>query len=237
LEGLFVQSGGKWTRIDERPVKEMAQSEKEVWVLFGDGSVDKIDPEAGRLYFDVLAGSVKRPWASSMAVYASNAMFGGFEGWCIKSPSSVSERVLPDLEGDVVTALASNGNSLCVGSQKHGLFAVSGSRVTRFGFAKGLLDTWVTALHFRKNDLWIGLAEKGLMRLNDGNLQPISECPIRRVRKMTEFRGRLLVGGMDGVAVLESGSWKRVQDAECTALSVVGGEMMIGTPERAFRVR
>lgn len=44
------------------------------------------------------------------------------------------------------------------------------------------------------------------MELTDGELRKL-ECPIRRVRKIAFFRGRLVVGGMDGV-VIQSGRAK-----------------------------
>jgi hypothetical protein len=78
--------------------------------------------------------------------------------------------------------------------------------MSHFGFAKGLPDTWVTSLLPTPSSIVIGLAEAGVMELTDGELRKL-ECPIRRVRKFAFFRGRLVVGGMDGV-VIQSGRAK-----------------------------
>ncbi len=64
LGGLYRGHPGGWAKVDDRPVKEIAGSGGAIWVLFGDGSVDKLEPKSDRLFFDVLKEASKRPWAA-----------------------------------------------------------------------------------------------------------------------------------------------------------------------------
>jgi len=57
LKGLAQGNPDRWQQIDERPVRDGAASEGSLWVLFGDGSVDKLEPSANRLVFDALKGA------------------------------------------------------------------------------------------------------------------------------------------------------------------------------------
>jgi hypothetical protein len=64
IKGLVKGQPGKWKQVDERPIRQMVHNGESIWVLFGDGSVDKIEYKRGRLVFEVLTGRFKRPWGS-----------------------------------------------------------------------------------------------------------------------------------------------------------------------------
>ncbi|MEQ1932691.1 MAG: hypothetical protein ABL962_02255 [Fimbriimonadaceae bacterium] len=237
LQGLFRLDGNVWKKLDDRPVKDIAATEGQVWILYGDGSVDKIDTKTGRVYFDVLAAAAKRPWTSSLAVSGEKVLFGGHGGWVTKSTSGFTERYPTDISGDVVTCLAPTSSGVMVGTQKHGLYAVSAKKLMHFGFAKGLPDTWVTSMVATTGGAFaVGLAEAGVVELRKGRLRKL-ECPITRVRKVLMFRGRLVVGGMDGVVIQSASDWERLTDEECTCLTQTDGKLIVGTPGKTFLFR
>lgn len=233
IEGLYRKEA-QWERIDERPVREMMLSNA-VWVLYGDGSVDKLDHQEGRLYFDVMAGAAKRPWVSCLGPIGDGVGFGGNGGWMVRGPArapKLSEFYPPELKGDVVTAISGGigprGITTYVGTQKHGLFEFSKGNVKRYGFAAGLPDSWVTALSPGRGQLVVALADGGLVRIGKaGKVEPMPQ-PETRVRKLMSFRDGLVVGGMSGCWFGWGTSWQKLTEEETTGLAYRDGFQSLG---------
>jgi len=228
LRGLYRGKPGSWQKVDERPVKQLVQSGGSVWALFGDGSVDKLDFDTDRLVFDVMSGRLKRPWVASLTPTASGLLCGGSGGWAELAKASV-ETYPKELEGQVVTAIARTGGTVWVGTQRKGLFAFSGGKSQRFGFAAGLPDSWVTALLPTSDGLVVAVADGGLVRISDGKVQPIPS-PSKRPRLLAQFRSRLVVGGMEGCWLQDGKSWQQLSSEETTCLTAIGDKLAVGTP-------
>jgi len=230
LRGLYQGRPGDWRQIDDRPVKQIVQIDDAIWVLFGDGSVDKIDYRTNRLVFDVMAGRLKRPWVASLSADRTGLLCGGSGGWAELGSKSL-ELYPKDLEGQVVTAISRTGGTVWVGTQRKGLFAFSGGNSKRFGFAAGLPDSWVTALRPTSEGLVVSVADGGLVRFAEGRLQPLAS-PTGKPRLLIQYRNRLVVGGMDGCWIQDRRSWQQLSNEETTCLSVLGGRLAVGTPRR-----
>jgi hypothetical protein len=228
LRGLYQGREGHWTKIDERPVKQMAVLQKSVWVLFGDGSVDKLDPAQNRLLYDILGGSAKRPWTSTIYSDPKGVVLGGLGGW-VERGDNMSEIYRKELDGDVVTSVARTEGDLWIGTQKKGLFAYNGGQLRRFGFAAGLPDSWVTAMAYFDKQLYVGMADGGVVR-KVGDKFILFDSPCRKVRFLAAFDGSLAVGGMEGCWIHDRSGWQQLSSEETTCLTVVDGKLVVGSP-------
>lgn len=229
LKGLVRGSPGKWQQIDDRSVRRVAALGDSVWVLFGDGSIDKIEPKQDRLVFDVLKGRVKRPWASSINTDESQVQIGLLGGW-VQVDAKTEERYLPELDKQTIFTMhkTPTGN-LWVGTQRKGLFSIGPKGVKRYGFAAGLSDSWVTGVTSISDKLYAGLADGGLV-VKTGEKFVELDSPCRKVRFLTSFRGRLVVGGMEGCWVQSEGGWQELAQGETTCISLVDGKLIVGSP-------
>lgn len=236
LQGLFRGKAGAWEKLDDRAVRKMVTSGSEAWVLFGDGSIDKLDLATNRLYYDVLAGAVKRPWTSSISPGSGGLIFGGYGGWIKKDAKGVSERYLAELKDEIVTDVAEWKGAIWLGTHRRGMFRISGKKIERFGFARGLLDPWVTGLMVHRGSLYVGTATAGVYRLVDRKLAKV-EVPVETPRFMSVFGNRLVIGGTLGTWAEGESGWQKLFDEECAFLHVIGGRLYAGTPAsvRVFR--
>lgn len=230
LRGLYRGKPGSWHRVDERPVKQLAESGGAVWALFGDGSVDKLDFGADRLVFDVMSGRLKRPWVASLTPTANSLLCGGSGGWAEIGKASL-ETYPKELEGQVVTAIAKTGGTVWIGTQRRGLFAFGGGKSGRFGFAAGLPDSWVTALLPTANGLVVAVADGGLVRISNGKVQPLPS-PSNKPRLLAAFQGRVVVGGMEGCWIQNGQAWQPLSMEETTCLTVLDGKLAVGSPHK-----
>lgn len=225
LGGLYRGKPGGWSKIDDRPVKEIVESGDAIWVLFGDGSVDKLEPKSDRLFYDVLKEASKRPWAACIGYSGDGLRFGGLGGW-IDRGSRPGEAFPKELEGDVVTVALGD----YLGTQKHGLFRWRSGKLERYGFAAGIADSWITSLAKLpgKSDVAVGLADGGVVTGVD-RFKPLSQ-PSQKVRKLAVFGGRLVVGGMEGCFIQTRSGWQRLTGQETTCLAIDGKRLGVGTP-------
>lgn len=228
LDGLYRRRDGAWEKIDERPVRDMVSQSDKLWVLYGDGSVDKLEPGLDRLYYDVMSGASRRPWVSSLGSFPGGVAFGGSGGWATKSVE-VKETYPKQLAGDVVTALWGGTDGLWVGTQKHGLFLFGRQGVERFGFAAGLPDSWVTAIKPFEGKPVVALADGGLVSINSGKVSPIAQ-PENHVRKLGVYGGRIVVGGMTGCWIGRGSNWQKLTDEETSGLVTDGPKLGVCTP-------
>ncbi len=219
LQGLWIGRPGAWKGVDTTPVRQVLGDGKAVWVLFGNGALDKLEPALDRRHPDVLHGAAKRPWGSCLALGAGGLLIGGDGGWIEKRGDALVERYPKELKGQVVTALAAAGSRRFVGTQKGGLFVFDGPKVWVANPGSGLRDPWVTALLFRGNGVNVATATAGLFRLRNGRVEQMAG-PTMRPRHLANQGRSLVVGGMDGAWRQERGGWEAlVRAEEVTALT------------------
>jgi hypothetical protein len=236
LGGLYLGQPGAWSKVSGEPVRQLLPVQDGAWIVYGSGAVDRIEPETDRLYPDVLFGSARRPWASCAALLDGVVAFGGQGGW-IEHGNELTDLYPPELDGDVVMAIAGRGNVRWIGTQKSGLFEFERGRVLRWNPGNGLSDPWVTCLQMTSEGLVVGTATKGLFLLRHGQIRPV-DSPTQRVTKLLAWRGKLVVGGMDGAWVGKSGAWKALQTGgeETTSLQKADGRLVVTTAAGAWSV-
>lgn len=231
MQGIYRGNPGAWKELDGRSVRTMASDAKAIWVLFGDGSVDKLDVSANRLYYDVFAGVARRPWVSCLRRGEGAILFGGRGGWIERSPSSLQESYPGALEGQVVTAILADRGAIWAGTQRKGLFRIQGDKVQRFGFAAGLPDSWVRALWpLHGEGIVVGLANGGLVTVKSGSVATLP-CPASRILELSMFRGRLVVGAHEGTWIQNGSDWQRLGTEETTALIPLQDRLGVASPD------
>ena len=229
LRGLVLgKPGGPWQSASGQSVKQMLAAGEGTWVVYGNGAVDKVDLKTCQLYYDVLQAGAKRPWVASAYLSGKDVLLGGQGGWIVKSPSGLTETYPPELNGRPVTAIARTKGTLWVGTQD-ALFRQVGSKLTRFGFASGMPDVWVTAILPSEETVVVGLASGGLVRIVGDKAQAVP-CPSLRVRLLYRWKGNLVLGALDGAWLRSGAEWQRLSDREATFVEEVDGELAIGSP-------
>jgi len=228
LRGLSLGHAGAWEQSSGQSVRQITEAFGGDWVLYGSGSVDKIDPKSKQLYYDVFHEAVKRPWVASMAASNGVLLCGTQGGWIERTPKGITERYPKELGAKPVEAIARGAGATWLGTQD-GLFRVSGSQVKRFGLASGLADLWITGLLPSGKDMIAGLADGGLARVS-GNLATPIPSPSKKVRFLLRWNGYLVVGALDGTWIRRGDEWFRLTDGECTFLGSVDGKLAVGEP-------
>jgi hypothetical protein len=228
LRGLIRGKPGNWKQIDERPVKQMVLANQGIWVLFGDGSLDKIEFKLERLVYDVLLQGVKRPWASCIAAEGKEVLIGGMGGWFERGEVPL-ETYRKELDNQVITTIGRTGRTIWLGTQRKGLFAYRGGTLNRYGFAAGLSDSWITAAVDHREKLTVGVADGGLSRFEGGKFAHVSS-PCQKVRQLVVYQDRLVVGGMEGTWAQNDSGWQQLSNEESTCLTVIDGRLFVGTP-------
>ena len=249
LRGMARGTPGKWQILSRSAVRQVEQVGDSIWVLYGSGAVDKIEPRLDRLTYDVLAGAAKRPWTSCLSSRGDTVYFGGLGGWAEKTPKRLVEHYPKEMDGQVVTAICAIGDTVWLGTQ-NGLFRVRGDSVVRFGLGAGLPDPWVTSLVEDYGQVLAGLADGGLVRVRDK--VATEPCPTKKVLrlawwpngKVIDAEGKtypfmsLVVGGLDGTWVRNHDrTWRQIDGREATCLTVLGRSLYLGTPQGLREIR
>ena len=99
LRGMARGTPGKWQILSRSAVRQVEQVGDSIWVLYGSGAVDKIEPRLDRLTYDVLAGAAKRPWTSCLSSRGDTVYFGGLGGWAEKTPKRLVEHYPKEMDG------------------------------------------------------------------------------------------------------------------------------------------
>ncbi|MGE0002694.1 MAG: hypothetical protein AB7F50_05480 [Fimbriimonadaceae bacterium] len=234
-EGLWDGSPGTWRLLDSRPVRQVVTHAGSAWVLFGDGSTDKLDLAADKRYDAVLHGAVKRPWSSTLAA-GDSLLFGGMGGWVEKSSSRTTEKRPEWLQGAVVTALVASSGDTFVGTQSSGVYRLAKGTVRNISLLEGLEDTWATALAEVAGTVYIGTSQGGLSRISGDKALPV-QAPTRSINHMVVWRGSLAIGGNDGAWLSVNGRWIRIgpEATETTGLAIAAGGLFVLTPYGTYR--
>ena len=231
IRGLFSGvPGGKWTKVNNQSVRQVTKVKGMTWVLYGNGAVDKLDVARDQLYSDTLHGAVKRPWVGSMSVAGDRLLFGGQGGWFEKvGDKSLFEMYPAELEKRTVTAMAVVGKEKLVGSQD-GLFVFVNGKAKRFGFGQGLSDVWITSIASFGESATFGTYTGGLYSYSHGSVKKL-EGPSSKIRCLSIWQDRLVVGALDGSWIARPISWAPLTHGETTFAGSVDGKLVIGTPE------
>lgn len=234
IDGLYTGTPGHWTRVRDVAVKSLINWQGAIWALMSDGSVSKLDLKRNALATDVLYGSFKRPWTASISVQPTVLLFGGHGGWGEKfSSGKIAETYLPQLDGDIVTAVVASGDVRWVATQKSGLLRVRKGKVEHvWNPGTGLSDTWVTALVKTSRGLIVGTASSGLFLVKNDQIASLPS-PTKSIRTMAFYGGGLIVGGLEGAWRQTSAGWAPLPtDSEETTFIRGGTSLAIGTPSR-----
>lgn len=231
LDGLYLNSGHAWKRIDPSSIKQIELDEGgRAWIRKGNGAVDSLDLKLDRHYHDVLFADARRPWVSCIGADGSTILFGGHGGWMERvADGNVKDFYPRELHGQVVTAILRQGEYRWIGTQNSGLWRFGGSKPERYGLAKGLNDPWVTGLVVIGRDLWIGTATDGIYKISDWKLSK-SASPFTRVRQLSSFSGRLVAATEVGAFLREGTDWRRLSPREAYA-TTPGREIAILSPD------
>ena len=230
MRGLYVgKPRADWKQVSTRSVRQVATKGTNTWVLYGDGSVDKLDVGSDRLYYDVFQGAVKRPWVSSISEGPRVVLFGSSGGWFERSGKKpLKECYPPVVTGKEVTSMLIAESETLVGTQD-GLFSLSAKNSKRFGFGSGLADTWITSMTFANSTSVVGTYTGGIYQYANGEIHP-EAAPSKKVVKLTTWKGNLVLGGMDGAWLRTGNSWQPLTTGETTFLQVLGENLFVGTP-------
>lgn len=105
-----------------------------------------------------------RPDVYALASDGRRLLLGGWAGWAA-TDGHVWERHYhdPEIQGQVVTAIAAQGDAVWIGTQKRGLLRYADGRYTAYQEPQGLTDDWVTCLAVRGDRLLAGTYTGGLL--------------------------------------------------------------------------
>ncbi len=229
IRGLSLGSpDGTWKNVSKQSVRQVLTSGGDAWVLYGNGSVDKLNIGADRLYYDVFQGAVKRPWAASISPLRSGLTFGGHGGWFDRVGTKPVKEIYPDILGKrEVTAQCVVGSNRYVGTQD-GLFLFSPKGNQRLGFGSGLADTWITDIVQYGSKVLVGTYTGGVYLVENGKAIPF-EVPNRAIRHLLIWRGKLVVGSLHGAWIQHGESWTLLSKMEITFLSEIDHQLVVGT--------
>ncbi len=238
LEGVFLKDSKSknpgWIRVSNEPVRQMLQSGPDVWILHGSGAVDKLDLDTGRLYFDALHEGSKRPWTSCIAKFDDSIVFGSQGGWVDRIKQEFSDHFWPDINAEIITAVAGKGETRWIGTQGAGLLRYGQGAPVTWNPGNGLPDTWVTALLHSKEGLYAATSGAGLFLLKGDTIRPV-DSPTQRPRQLALYRGALVVGGMDGAWIKDGASWTPLPtNGEETTAIVAGTRLVICTASGVY---
>ncbi|MBI1332161.1 MAG: hypothetical protein GC165_04695 [Armatimonadetes bacterium] len=237
MRGLYIgEPNGQWKLVSDQAVRQVATNADGTWILYGNGSVDKVVVPQDRLYYDVFHGAVKRPWVSSMSSVGKGLTFGSHGGWFDRtSDKPLQESYPPAMSKQEVTCQLVLDGTRHVGTQD-GLFVFAKGGEKRLGFGNGLGDTWITSMALVGSKVFVGTYTSGLYELADGVAKSV-QSPSKRVRSLTQWQGNLVLGSLDGTWMLAGGEWKPLGDGETTFLTDANGQLVVGSVKsvRFFR--
>ncbi len=231
INGVAIGKPNNWKRISYEPVRQIIREHDSVWIIYGSGAVDKIDARRNRLYTDILHEAAKRPWTSCVFVDGKATYFAGLGGW-VQKGDTWSEVFFPELNGQVITAMAKRGTELLAGTQGRGLFAMSDNQAT----AITPPDPWVIDIITQGNRVYVGTYAAGLFEVVGHEVRAVSS-PNDAIRHMALWNGNLAVGTICGAFLSKDDDWEQLQTGrqEITCLSVIGKKLFVGTPKGLYQ--
>ena len=234
INGLYIGKPGQWKSVCTDSIKQLQTIGSDVWVVHGNGALDKLDLGSGRLFPDVLTGASKRPWTSIIGISNKALLFGGLGGWT-QWGQTLSETYPQELKGDVVTSITGNGDTRWIGTEQYGVFRFRNGKSKAWNPGNGLDDTWVTALCRSTTGLWVATLHAGLFQIAGDKISAVP-CPSKRLTQLKVFKNQLVVGAMDGAWIYGRDGWERLATGgeETTSLGEVGGELCVTTAQGIY---
>lgn len=181
LDGGIAFFDGRWrpcpVPLASPWIKQLVGFDDRLWVRHADGKLELFD---GRTVTPVVAGEgLPRDWFSTLTVGGGRLWAGVWGGVAAYDGTWTTWLHQPELEGQVVTALAWWNGRLTVGTQGTGLLVGDPATGdwTRYDERAGLDDPWITSLAAAGDTLWIGTFNAGAYRLRtgDSSMLPVAE--------------------------------------------------------------
>lgn len=151
--GLWSWNGRFWRRwgtaegLSSNAPRSLAALSDRLLVRHASGKVDSFDESHWRR--NVLAGSVPRPWASSLS---RDGVIGGWGSVTRSGTPTWGQTILPKvLSAETVTC--ASGDGVFIGTARSGVYRLTAGVATPM---PNLVDGWVTALDSRSHELLAG---------------------------------------------------------------------------------
>jgi len=235
LDGLFVGRPGAWNRVCDDAIRQIRRAGSDIWVVHGNGALDKLDPIHDQLYPDVMTGGSNRPWTCTVGLSGDRVLFGGMGGWSERSEPLI-ESFPPELAKDVVTAIAGRGPTRWIGTEQSGVVRFSPTGIKRWNPGNGLTDTWVTSFCHSPAGLVVGTLHSGLFLIVGDSISQIPS-PTQRVTQLGFWKDSLVVGGMDGAWIRRGAMWSllKTNGEETTSITQIDGHLAVTTASGVYR--
>lgn len=212
-----------------------------LWVLGADGLYEVTDGGLARRFGSgeelpsavlskVVAGNVSGSTEPQMFVGTQGEGFAIYDGRVFQQilPEQVSQR-------RVTALLLLESGQLLIGTERGGVLAWDGQRLTRFH--ETLNDLQVTALAGQLDNLWVGTMNRGAAVLKAGQLTRFeSVLPDAHVLSLAMYGDRVYAGTGMGVAEFRSSQYSRtIAEGEfANSLMAGDGRLWIGTLEEGI---
>jgi ligand-binding sensor domain-containing protein len=134
-----------------------------LYVRHADGQLDCSTD--GKSWHPAFARSdLPRPEVYALATDTRRLLIGGWAGWAVTDGHTWELHYHdPELHGQVVTAIAAQGDAVWIGTQKRGLLCYRDGRYAAFQEPQGMTDDWVTSLAVQGDRLLVGTYTGGLL--------------------------------------------------------------------------
>lgn len=133
--------------------------------LYARGADGQLDCSAdGAVWHAAFAkADLPRPEVYALGTDGQRLLLGGWAGWAATDGRTWERHYHdPELRGQVVTALAFQGDAVWIGTQKRGLLRYEKGRYTAYQEPQGLTDDWITCLASQGDRLLVGTYAGGL---------------------------------------------------------------------------
>ncbi len=216
-DGLLALGPRGWEIVKgfaSKAPRQMLTFQGKLYVRDGNGVLNRFD---GANWTLGLQGALPRKQANALATDGETLFVAQWGGWSELQGQAWRHRFdVAELQGLQVTTLAASGNALWVGTQGAGLLWIdrASRKVRTYDVRHGLGDDWVTALHQRDGDLYVGTFASGLSRIDArGELHAVAGTGRSSIKDLSSSVGTLWVATTEGLLALRDGIASRVQIA------------------------
>jgi hypothetical protein len=139
------------------------------------------------------------------------------------------------LQGQVITAIAPQGETVWLGTQKAGLFAWRGGQLMQYHEAQGLTDDWITCFGTHENRLLVGTYNGGVLSWDGTRFTQVLGLEGFAARSLAfTGEGKALVASPLGVYQETDNGWRLLDPRtsgglEAQTLCIVPDGVWVGT--------
>ncbi|MGV3721764.1 MAG: hypothetical protein ACO1SX_12705, partial [Actinomycetota bacterium] len=216
-------------------VLQLASAGERLWARHPDGTLSYL--EGGSWSAFRPASSDRLKWASTVAAGADGLWIGTWAGASLLD-GGAAEAFREDhfkiaaLEGEPVTAIASRGDELWLGTARRGVAARGRDGEWRaWHEGSGLRDGWITALVGDGQRMWVGTFNGGLAVWDGSQWSHPDPLPTPSGRKITclavDRHGAVRAGTRAGLARWRGGEWTVLTESD----GLAGNEIQCLLPE------